>query len=58
MAVGTGIHNIPGGIALGSLLNDSYTKGIQLAIALFIHSIPEGLTLGIYSNKAMLKYYP
>jgi ZIP family zinc transporter len=48
MAIGTGIHNIPAGIALGSLLNISYTKGIQLAIALLLHGIPEGLTLGIY----------
>jgi len=48
MAIGTGIHNIPAGIALGSLLNISYTRGIQLAIALLLHGIPEGLTLGIY----------
>jgi ZIP family zinc transporter len=48
MAIGTGIHNIPAGIALGSLLNTSYTRGIQLAIVLLLHGIPEGLTLGIY----------
>ncbi|OLN27999.1 ZIP family metal transporter [Desulfosporosinus metallidurans] len=48
IAVGIGIHNIPGGIALGSLLNISYTKGIPLTIALLLHSIPEGLALGIY----------
>lgn len=55
MAIGTGIHNIPGGIALGSLMNDSYSKGIQLAIALLIHSIPEGLTLGIYLKESSAK---
>ncbi len=43
MAIGTGIHNIPAGIALGSLLNISYVRGIQLAIALLLHGIPEGL---------------
>ena len=48
MAIGTGIHNIPAGIALGSLLNISYIRGTQLAIALLLHGIPEGLTLGIY----------
>jgi ZIP family zinc transporter len=55
MAVGIGIHNIPVGIALGSLLNISYTKGIQLAIVLFLHSIPEGLTLGIYLKEGSTK---
>lgn len=55
MAIGIGIHNIPGGIALGSLLNISYTKGIQLAIALLLHSIPEGLTLGIYLKESGTK---
>lgn len=55
MAVGIGIHNIPGGIALGSLLNISYTKGIQLAIALLLHGIPEGLTLGIYLKESSTK---
>lgn len=55
MATGIGIHNIPGGIALGSLLNISYSKGIQLTIALLLHSIPEGLTLGIYLKESGTK---
>ena len=52
-----GIHNIPAGIALGSLLNISYTQGIQLAIAL-LHGIPEGLTLGIYLKESNSKILP
>lgn len=52
IAVGTGIHNIPAGIALGSLLNVSYSTGIQLAIVLLLHGVPEGLTLGIYLKES------
>lgn len=55
MAIGSGIHNIPAGIALGSLLNISYTKGFQLAIALLLHGIPEGLTLGMYLKEGGAK---
>jgi len=55
IAVGIGIHNIPAGIALGSLLNTSYTQGVQLAIALLLHGIPEGLTLGIYLKESGTK---
>ncbi|EQB86138.1 ZIP family zinc transporter [Clostridium punense] len=59
MAIGIGIHNIPGGIAFGSLFCSNSTKGFHLALALVIHGIPEGLTLGILlreykSNTAML----
>lgn len=57
MAIGSGIHNIPAGIALGSLLNISYTRGFQLAIALLLHGIPEGLTLGMYLKEGGAKIY-
>ncbi|MCB2361253.1 ZIP family metal transporter [Clostridium estertheticum] len=57
MAIGSGIHNIPAGIALGSLLNISYTRGLQLAIALLLHGIPEGLTLGMYLKEGEAKIY-
>lgn len=48
IAAGIAIHNVPGGLALGSLLNASYAKGFQLAVALLLHGIPEGLTIGMY----------
>lgn len=48
IAIGTGIHNMPSGIALGSLLITSHAKGIQLSMALLLHTIPEGLTIGMY----------
>ncbi|HBB28819.1 Zinc transporter ZupT [bioreactor metagenome] len=48
MAIGIGIHNIPSGIALGSLISTSPIKGFHLIIALILHGIPEGLTVGIF----------
>jgi len=48
MSIGIGIHNLPSGIALGSLISATPIVGLQLAIALTLHGIPEGLTLGIF----------
>lgn len=48
MAIGIGIHNLPSGVALGSLVSMSFNKAMRLAIALVLHGIPEGLTLGIF----------
>lgn len=48
MAIGIGIHNIPSGVALGSLFSTSPIKGFHLAIALVLHGIPEGLAVGIF----------
>jgi ZIP family zinc transporter len=48
MAIAIGIHNIPSGVALGSLFSTSPIKGFHLAIALILHGIPEGLALGIF----------
>lgn len=47
MSIGIGIHNLPTGVALGSLLSNSPENGISLAIALILDGIPEGLTLGV-----------
>lgn len=47
MAIGIGIHNLPSGLALGSLLFNSPESGFYLAIALILHGVPEGLTLGV-----------
>ena len=48
MSIGIGIHNLPSGVALGSLISATPIVGFQLAIALILHGIPEGLTLGIF----------
>lgn len=47
MAIGISIHNLPSGLALGSLYYHSPQNGIYLSIALILHGIPEGLTLGV-----------
>lgn len=52
MAVGIGIHNIPSGVALGSLLSTTPIKGLHLSIALIIHGIPEGLAVGMFFRES------
>ncbi|MPM81800.1 Zinc transporter ZupT [bioreactor metagenome] len=52
MAIGIGIHNIPGGIALGSLFHISYREGISLALVLIFHGIPEAIAVGIYLKES------
>lgn len=52
MAIGIGIHNIPSGVALGSLLLTNPIKGFHLSIALIIHGIPEGLAVGIFLRES------
>lgn len=47
MSIGIGIHNLPSGVAIGSLIYGSPESGFHLIIALILHGIPEGLTLGI-----------
>lgn len=48
MALGIGIHNIPGGIALGSMLFFSPIRGLHLGVVLLLHGIPEGLAIGVF----------
>lgn len=52
MSIGIGIHNIPSGVALGSLFSTSAIKGFHLAIALILHGIPEGLAVGIFLRES------
>lgn len=54
MAIAVGIHHIPIGFALGSLLYYEPIKGIHLAIAVVLHGMPEGLALGIFFNESKL----
>lgn len=57
MAISIGIHNIPSGIALGSLFSTSPIKGLYLAIALILHGIPEGLAVGIFLRESNAKIF-
>jgi len=52
MAISIGIHNIPSGVALGSLISTSPIKGYHLILALILHGIPEGLTVGIFLRES------
>lgn len=52
MAIGIGIHNIPSGVALGSLLSADPLKAVHLSIALIIHGIPEGLAIGLFFRES------
>lgn len=47
MSIGIGIHNLPSGIAVGSLSILAPENGLNLIIAMILHGIPEGLTIGI-----------
>lgn len=52
MSIGMAIHNLPSGLALGSLLLNSPQDGFYLAIALVLDGIPEGLTLGVFLKES------
>lgn len=48
MSIGIAMHNLPSGIALGSLFSVSPVNGFYLSAAIMLHDIPDGLTLGIF----------
>lgn len=54
MAIAIGIHHLPIGFALASLLSTNPIKGIHLAIAVALHGVPEGLALGIFFNESKI----
>lgn len=53
MAIGISIHNMPSGLALGSLFFHNPIDGLYLTFALIIHGIPEGLTLGVLFRESI-----
>jgi len=55
MSIGIGMHNLPSGIALGSLLYISLTEGVHLIMVLVLHGIPEGITLGEFFKECKFK---
>lgn len=57
MAIAIGIHHLPIGFALGSLLSVHPIKGVHLAIAMILHGIPEGLALGMFFNNSKMGLY-
>lgn len=55
IALAIGIHNMPAGIALGSLFYKSYGHMINLVIALVLHGIPEGIAFGVFLRESGAK---
>lgn len=45
------LHNIPEGLALGSILNFDYNQGLKLAILIAIHCIPEICSIFMLSKQ-------
>jgi zinc transporter, ZIP family len=52
IALGVIIHNIPEGIALGSLLSKDFAKGIYMGIIIAIHCFPESIAIMYPLKKA------
>jgi len=52
LTLGIAIHNIPEGMALGSMLNMSYAAGISLAVMIAIHCFPEFLAVSLPLRQA------
>lgn len=52
MAVGISIHNIPEGMAVGSLIVISIAAGLRLAVIIALHCIPEGVAIAIPLREA------
>ncbi|WP_058486236.1 ZIP family metal transporter [Defluviitalea phaphyphila] len=49
------IHNMPEGIAIGSLITISFYAGIRLAIIIALHCIPEGIAIAIPLREGGIK---
>jgi len=52
LTLGITIHNIPEGMALGSMLNVSLAAGISLAVMISIHCFPESLAVALPLRQA------
>jgi len=55
MSVGIALHNVPSGVALGALFDNSLTAGLLLMAALILHGIPESIALGVFFKESGLK---
>jgi len=55
LAMAVALHNIPEGIALGTLLAISPQTGIKVALIVLLHSIPEGMAIAIPLKKGGIK---
>lgn len=51
LAVAFSIHNIPEGIAIGSMLSLSPEEGLYFAFAILVHNVPEGMIIALPLKK-------
>ncbi|MFP4697460.1 MAG: ZIP family metal transporter [Eubacteriales bacterium] len=51
ISIALAFHNIPEGIAIGSLISKSMTKGLKFGIVITLHNIPEGLMIAMPFKK-------
>ncbi|TCT14325.1 ZIP family zinc transporter [Natranaerovirga pectinivora] len=52
IAIALAFHNIPEGIAVGSLISDSVIKGLKFGIVITMHNIPEGFIIAMPFKKS------
>lgn len=51
------IHNIPEGIAIGSIIGLSDREGLRFAFAILVHNIPEGMIIALPLIKSKVKIF-
>ncbi|WP_273319554.1 ZIP family metal transporter [Vallitalea guaymasensis] len=49
------IHNIPEGIAIGSMIGISDSEGLRFAFAILVHNIPEGMIIAMPLIKSKVR---
>lgn len=55
LSVAFSIHNIPEGIAIGSMLGISASEGLRFAFAILVHNIPEGMIIALPLKKSKVR---
>ncbi len=57
LAVAFSIHNIPEGIAIGSMLSLSPEEGLYFAFAILVHNVPEGMIIALPLKKSKVSVW-
>lgn len=57
LGVAFAIHNIPEGIAIGSMLAISPEEGIYFAFAILVHNVPEGMIMALPLKKSKVRLW-
>lgn len=57
LSIAFSVHNIPEGIAIGSLLTYSISDGLWFALAITIHNIPEGIIIALPLKKSKVSIF-